>query len=396
MGKKIYAILCGILVTRIAYYMSTPFLAIYLSHLGTMDALQIGFILSINPIVNIIFCLFSGMIIEKVGVNRIVKIVPIIWGAIFILYFFAVNYYSFLLLNGLSGLLYSLFEPSLKTILSKEVTTENKLIVYNLRYTAINVGALVGPLLGTIFDFKKSLAAFVLLGIVYIIYGLLLIIIVEKEEHKDKEEKHLLEGKYSLNFIQMIKNNSQFILLIFAMMFIYFGYSQLTSTISQYLSLTDSVKNGVTLYSYLVSLNAGTVLVCQFAVLKWTKNMNPYHVMMVSNILIASSLLFFAFFVNTIVLISAVCIFSIGELLFGSRFDSLVDEISPSKNKGIYFSLSDFVRTGRAIGPIVGGKLIDYYSVKNYTSIFTILFFITIIGVVFFVFAKKKYVHEND
>ncbi len=84
------------------------------------------------------------------------------------------------LLNALNGLCRSFFEPSSRALLSQVTKQENKLLVFNLRYAAINVGAAIGPLVGLKIGASSSTTAFFITSFVYFLYFILLVVMFSK------------------------------------------------------------------------------------------------------------------------------------------------------------------------------------------------------------------------
>lgn len=164
------------------------------------------------------------------------------------------------------------------------------------------------------------------------------------------------------------------------MSFSYFGYSQLNGTISQFLANTSTLADGTRMYSMLLSVNAIVILATQFAVLRRISAWNPFTVVLLSNLLIALSFLFFLFPAAYLPLLLFITVFSLGELLIGARFDALVDELSSAENKGLYFGCSEVVRLGTISGPIVGGGLLGMFGFQAAWPVFGVLSGITIAG----------------
>ncbi|OKP88695.1 MFS transporter [Paenibacillus sp. P32E] len=310
--------------------------------------------------------------------KRIVGYIPIIWGTVFILFYFAGSSCHFLLLSALNGLCYSIFEPASKKILSTQTPPENRLLVFNLRYAAINLGAFVGPLLSLLFNMKMTLLPYVFLGILYILYG-----ISTRFFFRDLpgiEASAPQKAKYSPHVFKLLLQDHVFLLLLAGMSFSFFGYSQLNATVSQYLANTSSLTNGIQLYSTLLSANALIILIVQFAMLHWISNWNPFNVVLLSNILISISFLSFLFHTSYIVPLIFILLFSLGELLIGARFDTLVDELASESAKGLYFGCSEFVKIGTIEGPILGTFLLNQFGFQSGFSIFGLICLICIIG----------------
>lgn len=390
LNSTVWNILIGTLFTRTALFMSTPFLAIFLTNQKGLSLLDTGYILSINPLINVCFGFFGGFLADKLSLKRIVEFIPIVWGTVFILFYFAGNSWHFLLLSALNGLCYSIFEPASKKILSTQTPRENRLLVFNLRYAAINLGAFVGPLLSLLFNMKMTLFPYVPLGILYILYG-----ISTRFFFRDLpgiEAAAPQKAKYSPHAFKLLLQDHVFLLLLAGMSFSFFGYSQLNATVSQYLANTSSLTNGVQLYSTLLSANAFIVLVAQFAMLRWISNWNPFNVVLLSNLLISMSFLSFLFTATSfIVPLIFILLFSLGELLIGARFDTMVDELASESAKGLYFGCSEFVKIGTIGGPILGTLLLNQFGFQSGFSVFGLICLICIIGSGLIVLSKFKH-----
>lgn len=383
LNYKVCLLLLGFLFVRIVMFMTTPFLAVYLSS-KNFSPIEIGYIISVNPLSNVIVCLFSGYFVSKISPRISIGIIPIIWGGIFFGFYFSSTFIEFLILNMLNGISYSIFEPALKRSLSMLSSSENKLLVFNLRYTAINVGALLGPMLSIVYKTQTTLFPYLILGIVYVVYGITNFCIFSSLQISNTAIK---KNYTFINAISDLFSDKFFTHLIIGMTICYIGYSQFTSTISEYLA-KDFIKDGINFYSMLLTLNAITVLALQYPILNALKRINSYVVMILSNIFIATGLLLFGLSTIKCVLALAIIIFSIGELLIGSRLDVLLDELSNSNPSlaGLYFSGAEIIKIGKFFGPIISGYLISYFTFNSHIIIFLLLSLITLTGIINYIY----------
>lgn len=390
LNRKVWNILGGTFFTRTALFMSVPYLSIFLTEQKHIPLLLTSIVLAVNPLVNVTFSWLGGTLADKLSLHKIVGFTPFIWGAVFILFYFADSFWSFLLLNGLNGLCYSLFEPASKKVLSTESLPEQRLLVFNLRYTAINLGAFAGPLLSLLFNMKMTLFPYVILGILYILYGASTLFFFRGNP---AIQPSVSTTRLDLKDFSIIRKDYVYLLLVGGMSFSYFGYSQLNGTISQFLTNTGSLEDGTRMYSLLLSVNAIVILTTQFAVLRWISSWNPCNVVILSNVLIAGSFLFFLLPISITSLLIFITVFSLGELLIGARFDALVDELSSADNKGLYFGFSEVVRVGVISGPIVGGALLGQLGFQAVWPVFGVLSGLTMAGAVLIYTAKVKHRH---
>ncbi|CAH1221905.1 Na(+), Li(+), K(+)/H(+) antiporter [Paenibacillus auburnensis] len=389
LNRKVWNILAGTFFTRTALFMSVPYLSIFLTGQKHIPLLLTSLILAVNPLAGVAFSWLGGALADKLPLHRIILYTPLIWGTVFILFYFADSFPFFLLLNALNGLCYSLFEPASKKVLSTESLPEHRLLVFNLRYTAINLGCFAGPLLSLLFNMKMTLFPYVILGIMYILYGASTMLFFH-ETSSNKVNIHY-EMSCSLLAIATIRKDHVYLLLLAGMSFSYFGYSQLNGTVSQFLSNTAMLADGTRLYSILLSANAIVILAAQFAVLRLISTWNPFTVVLLSNLLIGLSFLFFLFPAAYPPLLLFITVFSLGELLIGARFDALVDELSSADNKGLYFGCAEIVKLGTISGPIAGSGLLGMFGFQAAWPVFGLLSGITLTGALLIRAARIKH-----
>ena len=367
-------LLIGTLFTRTAMFMSVPFLAIYLSNIIQLSTIEIGYIIGVNPLSNVLVSLFIGRVIDRIDLKKILIITPVCWGVIFILFTQIDTFLGFILLNGLNGMCYAIYEPATKKALSQSTAAQNKLFIFNFRYAAINIGAISGPILSVWLGFKNSIKPYAILGILYMIVGGMNFFLNNHLEKKVPiKQASSMEKKSSSKHLS-------FILLLLGVSCSYFGYSQFNSSIAQYLSNLGT--NGVEIYSSLLSLSAIIIVIFQYPVLRLTKQRSSVLVLILSNVLFSLCLFTAISFPTSIGFILFTLFYSLAELLLGSRFDYAVDQLASEENKALYFSWSELIKLGTTVGPVVSGFLISQIGWNSYGVIFILLGFITLIGTV--------------
>ncbi|SET66062.1 MFS transporter [Paenibacillus sp. NFR01] len=393
LNSRVWNIWAGTFFTRTALFMSVPYLAVFLTGQKQISIFLAGCVLSANPLVNVVFSGFAGALADRLPLRKIIAFVPVVWGAVFILFFFADGFPAYLLLNGLNGLCYSIFEPASKKALSAETLPEHRLLVFNLRYTAINLGAFAGPLLSLLFNLKLTLFPYVILGSLYILYGVSTLFFFRHEGRRQMTAS----APHSRSFrdLAAIRKDQVFLLLLAGMSFSFFGYSQLNGTVSQYLAAAPGLADGARMYSLILSLNAVVILAAQFAVLRWISGWNPFNVVLAGNLLIAASFLFFVLPVSPVMPLLFIAVFSLGELLIGARFDALVDELSPAAHKGLYFGCSEFVKIGTTLGPMLGAWLLGVFGAASPVPVFGFIGSITAMGAVLIGAARFRHVQRH-
>jgi Na+/melibiose symporter-like transporter len=104
--------------------------------------------------------------------------------------------------------------------------------VYSLRYTAINIGASVGPLLGAYFANHSAKLSFIITGSTYLIYAVVLLyfmnrLVIPSNEHTKKSVT--FRDSFSI-----VKSDKAFRYLILGIILVNIGYVQIDSNLPQH------------------------------------------------------------------------------------------------------------------------------------------------------------------
>lgn len=365
-------IIIGTLFVRFASTVSMPFLAIYLSSVKHISPALVGIMLTVSSFLGVIFSFIGGSLSDRVGRTKILLASIFIWSFTLIGFGLVDSFFWFFILNSILNICSSFFEPSSRALLSDLADEKSKLLVFNLRYAAINVGVAVGPIVGLYLGSSHSTKTFILSGIVYFLYGLSLLYMLSK--NKINEAKASVGNKVSVKeSLSILRKDIVFGLTILTICMYGLGYSQSFSTLSQYFANAPQFHNGVKMYAYLTTINAITVVVFQFPIVNYMKKFPPTVSMMVGNLIVSLMVAGMGLFTNFYLLAFVMILFTIGEIFAFTFTDVFVDQLAPEELKGTYFGAMGFSKLGFVFGPTLGGSLLSYFGYKSGGSAFVII-----------------------
>ncbi|TXC93139.1 MFS transporter [Metabacillus litoralis] len=379
-------IIVGTLFGRLATSMCIPFLAIYLTQEKQVSPAMTGAIIAVSSLFGIAASFFGGYLSDRWGRKSILLLSIFAWGLVFVGFAFTQSIAGFFIMNALNGLCRAVFEPTSRAMLSDLTDEKNRLIIFNLRYTAINVGVTFGPLIGLQLGSAASTTPFLFAAFLYFLYGLSLVYTLTKSEIP--EDSVVSKRVHFKDAIIIVRKDTIFLLTIIGLVLSITGYSQFSSTLPQYFSSSASFDNGVKLFSYLLTLNAITVILLQFPLIKIGKKYSPLVSIMFGNIIICIGLIGFAFITDLSLLIVMIVIFTVGEILMFSMTDLLIDQMAVPNLKGTYFGAMGFTQLGNVIGPWIGGVLLQYFGANQPIYLFGTLVVVTGLGVPILLYVK--------
>ncbi|MHC5216901.1 MFS transporter [Enterococcus sp. LJL128] len=365
-------------ISRIAMFMSVPFLMIYLSETFHFSTWELSLIVGVNPLCSMLFGPIGGHLSDKFKLNQVVCLVSFVWGMTFIGLTTVSTVPLFFLLNGFSGICYVIHESTVKKILSFNSSLKNRKKVFTTRYWLLAVGAFLGPLIQTAGSISVP-TAYSMLGGAYVIFSCLNVWIFSS--YSQKETQQITKKIFALP--QDRKQFRSFLIFLAGIAFSYFAYAQFQSTVSLFFISEPMIALGQQKYSLMLSLSSLLIMLLQFPMLYLLRKQSPMKLLKISNLLFSFSLLLIPYAAQELSFFLMIICYSSGEILLGSNFDYQIDAFSTDYNKGFYFGLAELVRIGNTLGPIIGGSLLTLFSVDNFQLVFLLFSLFTVCGQLF-------------
>lgn len=382
----VWVLLSGTVLARGSAFATLPFLAIYLSRNLDLHPVLIGLTIGISPLSGVVGGFLGGHLSDKFGRK------PVMLGSLFsmsLVYFgfmIAETPGWFIILNALNGLSGSFFEPTGQALIADLTEKSKRMRAFSLRYTAINIGASVGPLLGAYLAVVSAKSAFMVTGIMYFIYVLILALMMKKYNLGNQ----VVGGTSKVTIassLKIIGKDKALRYLILGTIIINFGYSQMESNIPQYLE--SSIANGVFVYSVMLSINAVMVVLLQMPISHFAESFKTMQVMMAGAVFLSAGMMAFGFVTGWYTGILAIVFITIGEILIFPSSSYLVDQLATDELRGTYFGAAQFRKIGHFLGPIAGGYLLNE---AGGTVLFSFIALAVLGSILFFIQGNKIFV----
>lgn len=371
----VWNIVIGTVFGRMATSMSIPFLAIYLTKVKGVSATETGLIIAVSSLVGIATSFFGGYFSDRFGRKRVLLISIFLWSFVFIGFGLVEAIWGFFLMNALNGFCRSIFEPASRALLADLTEPKNRLLIFNMRYTAINVGVIFGPLLGYYLGSSETTSAFFIAAGVYVLYGFSLLLTYQMTSiNTEPINNENASNRVTISeALRITKSDKILLWSLIGFILTITGFSQLSSTLPQYLSNTSLIEDGARTFSILLALNAVIVIIIQYPLLTIGKKYSPLASIMLGSGLTSIGLIGFGLARGMPSWILVIFIFTTGEVLMFSMTDVFMDNIAKPHLRGTYFGAMGFTQIGNVIGPALGGFLIDTFGYDKPMFVFGLL-----------------------
>jgi MFS family permease len=375
MPRALWLLIIGMAVNTIGSSFLWPLNTIYIhDHLGKSLSVA-GIVLMLNSGANVIGNLIGGSLYDKIGGYKSILLgIGISLLALIGLTFWHgwPDYIIFLTIAGFgAGLIY----PPMYAM-AGSVWKEGGRKSFNALYVAQNLGVAVGASLGGLLADYSFELIFLANTIMYIFF--LGIAVFGYKGITEVPIPHQQKDIYA-NVVKNKANLSALFVLCAGYLLCWVAYSQWTTTIASY---TQNIHISLTQYSLLWTINGAIIVLGQPILNGVLKHLSAslklqiligIAIFIVSFIVAGRAEAFTGFLVAMIIL-------TIGEMFIWPAVPTIAFELAPKGREGFYQGIVNSTATGgRMIGPLLGGIIVDLYSMA---ALFTILIGLFLVAVV--------------
>jgi MFS family permease len=384
-----WGVIFGTFLSRAGFFMSLPFLGIYLYEVKGIDPATTGAILAVSFFVSTIMSFFGGALSDKFSRIAVMFISMLLWSFVFAGFAIADSVIAFFLLNALNGLCRSVFEPSARALMTDVTPSEKRLAVFNARYYAINLGGAIGPLVGLSLGASRNPLPFLISASIYLIYAMIILIghFKFKKTAESKAETATVTMRESLRIISKDKVFRYFLI---GNIFVTGAYSHLDTTLSQYIGSSD-----VSAYSVLFISNTVFILIFQYPIMRLMKKFSSLTSLKTGCILFGIGLFGFGVSHSIPVLLLSMFLFTAGEILCFIIGDVLISDIAPEQMRGAYYGAAGLQFIGQGGSAWLGGFLLSWLGFKEGILIFAILGALSVAAFPFFKYGEKLFAQKK-
>lgn len=358
---SVWLVIVATMVSRFTFFMVWPYLAVFLHQNHGLNALEIGVFISVASIFGNLVGFYIGYLSDLFGRRKV-----IIGGLVA-----STMAMTALGMTGSLGVM--LLAMVVQSIARNAIEQPGKALITDLvekrsakdlalhaRYYALNIGASFGPLAGVALGLTGQQSTFFIVAGAMAAYLLAASVVFFREAHP--QPSSTVERLTFRKVLRTLGGDVRFLVFVVAMFLGLIAYAQLEAGFVQYLQIM-SHPDIVGFYPIVTVVNGGTVLVLQFPLLALTKRFSPAFRSMIGIGLMSVSFALLAIVpvTNEPAMLGAIFVLSVGEVILFPTLQIMIDRMAPPDMKGSYFGAAALAGFGFAIGPLIGGALLEYF-----------------------------------
>ncbi|SDN56806.1 MFS transporter [Acetanaerobacterium elongatum] len=377
--KDIYILFIAKMITCMGMFIMPLWTLILTQKIGLTKS-QAGLMTTIFAVAQAPGLLLGGKLIDKVGRKRVVFFSQTFGAIIYIICAVVPMSMTTVVMLIAASTLYTVASPALDALTADITTPENRKASFSLIYFGINLGYTISPMLGG-FLFARHLPLLFVLDAVTTIISTSLIMIYIKEPRFKNPDNTLSESAQDdgreASVLQVLWRTRILLYFILTMFIYQFCYTQWSFMLP--LQMGDFFGgNGALNYSFLVTVNAITVIALTPIATALTQKFYPLVIMAFGGFCYFISFVMFGFFKDLPLFIIATLILTLGEILISVNSSSFIANQTPDTHRGRVNSLSTFMQgTCFAVAPLIMGNVI---SITNYQTSWWIIAGLMLLG----------------
>jgi MFS family permease len=354
--REVWALFASRLIDGVGYSMVLPFITIFLNEGEGVPMTLVGTILLVAAVANAVGQIIGGELADRLGRKGVMVWSLLIRGFIFFLLTLAIIYPQSItvitILLALSYFFGATFEPANNAMVADIVPAGKRTEAYGLLRVGVNVGWVVGPIIGGIIAAASFAWIMLAAGLVSIVSGIVLVFLVRETKPDVVEERQ----RFGLRAIWSMDHSFLFFCFMALLMFLMAG--QGTSTFSVYASKAGGVSE--ILIGTMFAVNGLMVVLFQFPIARMEEGMRTTNVVAFGSLIYALGFAMLPFCTDYWTLMISMIVITTGEMITAPLLMKAVADLSPEAERGRYMGVFGlFLSFGWMVAPFIGGILMD-------------------------------------
>jgi MFS family permease len=335
-----------------------PFFALYITHKFQVGMTEVGLLFAIFSISDMIGTMIGGALTDYLGRKGMI-IMGLIVSALTSLLMGLVQQLEWFYVMGLvSGMFASAAGPAHQAMLTDILPEKQRADGFGVMRVAMNLSIAIGPAIGGFIATYSYLVLFLADTITSLITALIVFLVVEESKPQGIESSEKTGFRETFIGYRIVLKDRLFMLFVIISTLSTVVYVQMYSTLSVYLRDVHGVPESG--YGWLMTLNAGMVVLLQFGITRKISKYPPMLILALGSFLYAVGFGMYGFVSAFLMFMLAMVIITVGEMVVIPVAQAYVGKAAPEDMRGRYSGVMGFSwMIPGMVGPLLAGLVMD-------------------------------------
>ena len=356
--RQFWILILGVFIDRIGGGLMFPFFTLYVTRKFDVGMTEVGLLFGAFSISSVVGSMFGGALTDRLG-RKGMMIFGLIASAVTSLLMGLVGSIELFVGTALVvGLLANAGGPAGQAMVADLLPEEKRAQGFGILRVVANLAITIGPAIGGILAAQSYLLLFICDAVASTITAGIVALAIRETRPTPREGEPEETMAQTFAGYRDVLRDVTYVLFMGACVLMVLVYMQMNTTLSVYLRDTHSVlEQG---FGYIISLNAGMVVLFQFAITRWIARYRPLIIMTVGTLLYAIGFGMYGFVSAYVSFMAAMVIITIGEMMTVPTSQALVAQLAPEDMRGRYMAVFGFTWViPSALGPLLAGLIMD-------------------------------------
>ncbi len=337
-----------------------PFFTLYLTRKFNVGMTQVGIIFGVMSICAMGGTTIGGALADRFG-RKNLMLLGLVASGLSSLLLGLINRFEYIFfIAPLVGVLGNMGGPARGAMIADILPEEKRAQGFGMYRVAFNLAVTIGPAIGGLLATRSYFLLFVIDAIASVITaGALYALIRETNPEASGSEKTESTLEAFSGYGRVLRDKA-FVIFLLATVLLVLVLIQVNGTLAVYLRDVHSVSEQQ--FGYILTLNAGMVVLLQFAVTRWIEGLPKFLILAVGALLYALGLSMYGYVAVYGLFLLAMAIITMGEMLIAPVGQAVATSLAPDDMRGRYMAVYGLSwALPNAVGFTLAGLIMDHF-----------------------------------